>query len=126
MTMPTNSLSAYGHMVLANCTLFQPGFKCCISNNVTAAAHSTVSKLSTTMGCFVCVSCQVDLDLGNYERFLDITLTRDHNITTGKIYQVRSTQEKRRREVQCNLAHLLQSALQCAVDSVRYAQCSQV
>ncbi|CEG49195.1 ctp synthase [Plasmopara halstedii] len=27
-----------------------------------------------------------DLDLGNYERFLGITLTRDHNITTGKIY----------------------------------------
>ncbi|KAI9911725.1 hypothetical protein PsorP6_009176 [Peronosclerospora sorghi] len=27
-----------------------------------------------------------DLDLGNYERFLNITLTRDHNITTGKIY----------------------------------------
>ena len=27
-----------------------------------------------------------DLDLGNYERFLDITLTRDHNITTGKMY----------------------------------------
>lgn len=31
---------------------------------------------------------QVDLDLGNYERFLDVTLTRDNNITTGKIYQV--------------------------------------
>jgi len=31
----------------------------------------------------------VDLDLGNYERFLDIKLTRDNNITTGKIYQVR-------------------------------------
>lgn len=30
---------------------------------------------------------QVDLDLGNYERFLDITLTRDNNLTTGKIYQ---------------------------------------
>ncbi|KAK9669586.1 hypothetical protein RND81_13G141500 [Saponaria officinalis] len=30
---------------------------------------------------------EVDLDLGNYERFLDITLTRDHNITTGKVYQ---------------------------------------
>ena len=29
---------------------------------------------------------EVDLDLGNYERFLDITLTRDHNITTGKMY----------------------------------------
>lgn len=31
---------------------------------------------------------KVDLDLGNYERFLDTKLTRDHNITTGKIYQV--------------------------------------
>lgn len=29
---------------------------------------------------------EVDLDLGHYERFLDISLTRDHNITTGKIY----------------------------------------
>ena len=32
---------------------------------------------------------EVDLDLGNYERFLDVTLTRDNNITTGKVYQVR-------------------------------------
>lgn len=32
---------------------------------------------------------QVDLDLGNYERFLDVQLTKDNNITTGKIYQVR-------------------------------------
>ncbi|KAJ3334351.1 CTP synthase ura7 [Blyttiomyces sp. JEL0837] len=30
---------------------------------------------------------EVDLDLGNYERFLDITLTRDNNITTGKVYR---------------------------------------
>lgn len=30
---------------------------------------------------------EVDLDLGNYERFMDIKLTRDNNITTGKIYQ---------------------------------------
>ena len=30
----------------------------------------------------------MDLDLGNYERFVDVTLTRDNNITTGKIYQV--------------------------------------
>ncbi|KAI9298539.1 CTP synthase [Neoconidiobolus thromboides FSU 785] len=30
---------------------------------------------------------EVDLDLGNYERFLDVTLTRQNNITTGKIYQ---------------------------------------
>lgn len=30
---------------------------------------------------------EVDLDLGNYERYLNITLNRDNNITTGKIYQ---------------------------------------
>lgn len=30
---------------------------------------------------------EVDLDLGNYERFLDVRLTRDNNVTTGKIYQ---------------------------------------
>ncbi|KAI3707301.1 hypothetical protein L6452_25698 [Arctium lappa] len=39
---------------------------------------------------------KMDLDLGNYERFLDIKLTRDHNITTGKIYQGTS-----------NLCHIL-------------------
>lgn len=30
---------------------------------------------------------EADLDLGNYERFLNINLTASHNITTGKIYQ---------------------------------------
>ncbi len=30
---------------------------------------------------------EVDLDLGNYERFLDVDMTSDHNITTGKAYQ---------------------------------------
>jgi CTP synthase len=29
---------------------------------------------------------EADLDFGHYERFLDIELGRDHNITTGKIY----------------------------------------
>lgn len=29
---------------------------------------------------------ETDLDLGNYERYLKVTLTKDHNITTGKIY----------------------------------------
>ncbi len=29
---------------------------------------------------------EVDLDLGNYERFLDISLTSENNITTGKVY----------------------------------------
>jgi len=30
---------------------------------------------------------EADLDLGNYERFMDIRLTRDHNITTGKVIE---------------------------------------
>jgi len=38
---------------------------------------------------------EVDLDLGNYERFLDVELTREHNITTGKVYL--SVIEKERR-----------------------------
>lgn len=27
------------------------------------------------------------MDLGNYERYLDVTLSRENNITTGKIYR---------------------------------------
>ncbi|XP_029958874.1 CTP synthase 1-like [Salarias fasciatus] len=38
---------------------------------------------------------EVDLDLGNYERFLDIRLIRDNNITTGKIYQAVINKERR-------------------------------
>ncbi|UCH90199.1 MAG: CTP synthase (glutamine hydrolyzing) [Thermoplasmata archaeon] len=38
---------------------------------------------------------EVDLDLGNYERFLDINMYSDHNITTGKVYK--SVIEKERR-----------------------------
>ncbi|XP_047310924.1 CTP synthase [Impatiens glandulifera] len=38
---------------------------------------------------------EVDLDLGNYERFLDVTLTKDNNITTGKIYQSVIDKERR-------------------------------
>lgn len=38
---------------------------------------------------------EVDLDLGNYERFLDIDLQSIHNITTGKVY--RNVIEKERR-----------------------------
>lgn len=38
---------------------------------------------------------EVDMDLGNYERFLDVTLTRDHNMTTGKIYQQVIERERR-------------------------------
>ncbi len=38
---------------------------------------------------------EVDLDLGNYERFLEINLTSDHNITTGKVYQTVIEKERR-------------------------------
>ncbi|HKJ59637.1 MAG TPA: CTP synthase (glutamine hydrolyzing) [Halobacteriales archaeon] len=30
---------------------------------------------------------EVDLDLGNYERFLDVDMTSENNVTTGKVYQ---------------------------------------
>lgn len=38
---------------------------------------------------------EVDLDLGNYERFMDIKLHSDNNITTGKIYQHVINRERR-------------------------------
>lgn len=38
---------------------------------------------------------ETDLDLGNYERFLNIHLTQDHNITTGKIYRHVILKERR-------------------------------
>merc|ERR1719285_1215568 len=38
---------------------------------------------------------EVDLDLGNYERFMNIQLTKDHNITTGKVYEQVLTKERK-------------------------------
>uniref|UniRef100_A0A0E0HIQ3 CTP synthase n=1 Tax=Oryza nivara TaxID=4536 RepID=A0A0E0HIQ3_ORYNI len=38
---------------------------------------------------------EADLDLGNYERFLDIKLTRDHSITAGKIHHYVYEKERR-------------------------------
>ena len=40
-------------------------------------------------------SGEVDLDLGNYERYLNITLTRDNNITTGKMNITLHEKERR-------------------------------
>lgn len=46
--------------------------------------------------CFVLSDgSEVDLDLGNYERFLDIQLTNKHNITTGKIFREVLFKERR-------------------------------
>ena len=38
---------------------------------------------------------EVDLDLGNYERFLDVDLSSQHNITTGKVYKAVIEKERR-------------------------------
>jgi CTP synthase len=38
---------------------------------------------------------ETDLDLGNYERFIDINLTQDSNITSGQIYSAVIAKERR-------------------------------
>jgi CTP synthase len=38
---------------------------------------------------------EADLDLGNYERFLDLSLSKDNNLTTGKVYQSVIQRERR-------------------------------
>ena len=38
---------------------------------------------------------ETDLDLGNYERFIDISLTQDSNITSGQIYSSVIARERR-------------------------------
>ncbi|CAI7622002.1 hypothetical protein N7533_013089 [Penicillium manginii] len=38
---------------------------------------------------------EADLDLGNYERYLGVTLGRDNNITTGKVYKHVIEKERR-------------------------------
>ena len=39
---------------------------------------------------------ETDLDLGHYERFIDINLTRNSNVTAGRIYQSVIDKERRR------------------------------
>ncbi|HEY8484905.1 MAG TPA: CTP synthase [Longimicrobiales bacterium] len=38
---------------------------------------------------------ETDLDLGHYERFIDVSLSQANNITTGRIYQTVITKERR-------------------------------
>src|SRR5919112_4824182 len=38
---------------------------------------------------------ETDLDLGHYERFIDRSLSRQNNITTGRIYQAVINKERR-------------------------------
>jgi CTP synthase len=46
--------------------------------------------------CYVTVDgCETDLDIGHYERFLNVPMTRANNVTTGKIYQSVIDKERR-------------------------------
>jgi CTP synthase len=46
--------------------------------------------------CFVTDDgAETDLDLGHYERFIDVSLTRDNNVTTGQIYKSVIERERR-------------------------------
>lgn len=46
--------------------------------------------------CFVTADgYEGDLDMGNYERFLDVELSAAHNITTGQVYQTIIERERR-------------------------------
>jgi CTP synthase len=38
---------------------------------------------------------EIDLDMGHYERFLDVNLTKEHNITTGQVYYEVISRERR-------------------------------
>jgi len=38
---------------------------------------------------------EIDQDLGNYERFLDVDISRSHNITTGQVYKTVIDKERR-------------------------------
>ena len=53
---------------------------------------------------------ETDLDLGHYERFIDESLSKNSNVTTGKIYW--SVLQKERREIlaeeRFRLSHILQ------------------
>ncbi|MEM0497724.1 MAG: CTP synthetase, partial [Acidilobaceae archaeon] len=38
---------------------------------------------------------ETDLDLGHYERFIGVTLTQEHSVTAGKIYDRVITKERK-------------------------------
>lgn len=38
---------------------------------------------------------EIDQDLGHYERFLDVNISKEHNITTGQVYKVVIEKERR-------------------------------
>ncbi|KAB2599617.1 hypothetical protein D8674_009888 [Pyrus ussuriensis x Pyrus communis] len=63
------------------------GFSCATLQALCVQSGVTHQDIAGHEGIIRTQDMQVDLDLGNYGRFLDVTLNRDNNITTGKIYQ---------------------------------------
>jgi CTP synthase len=61
---------------------------------------------------------EVDLDLGNYERFLNCNLTRDHNITTGKVYQ-RVIEKERRGDYLGKTVQVIPHVIEEIMDEIR-------
>ena len=64
---------------------------------------------------------EVDLDLGNYERYLNVTLSRDNNITTGKIY--REVIEKEVGPLDCNMHSLPEASSMLAKRRISGQDC---
>jgi CTP synthase len=61
---------------------------------------------------------EVDLDLGNYERFLNMNLTRDHNITTGKVY-LRVIEKERRGDYLGKTVQVIPHVINEITDEIR-------
>ncbi|MEE3191963.1 MAG: CTP synthase, partial [Candidatus Thermoplasmatota archaeon] len=63
---------------------------------------------------------EVDLDLGNYERFLNCNLTAMHNITTGKVFRT-VIEKERRGDYLGQTVQIIPHVVREIVDSMRAA-----
>ena len=87
--MDAGTMSPFEH---GEVFVLKDGGEVCVQTEVIAAA-GVFWKIFYWFVCDTYV--QADLDLGNYERFLDISLTREHNITSGKVFNQVITSERR-------------------------------
>jgi CTP synthase len=58
---------------------------------VTGGVVSSVGKGITVAS----IGTETDLDLGNYERFMDVDITAECNVTSGQIYSAVISKERR-------------------------------
>ncbi|KAI1194502.1 CTP synthase N-terminus-domain-containing protein [Nemania serpens] len=84
-------ISGVGKGIIASSTgllLLSLGFRVsCIKIDPYVSVDAGLMAPAEHGECFVLGSgSEVDLDLGNYERYLSLALTGDNNITTGKVY----------------------------------------